>query len=35
LNVLRVKNVTIRSAGEGAIVGESSSAFSRVEVFGV
>jgi hypothetical protein len=35
LTVLKVKHVTIRSAGEGAIAGESSSAFSRVEVFGV
>jgi uncharacterized repeat protein (TIGR02543 family) len=35
LNALRVKGVSIRSAGEGAIAGESSSAYSRVEVFGV
>jgi uncharacterized repeat protein (TIGR02543 family) len=35
LNALRVKGVTIRAAGEGAIVGESSSEYSRVEIFGV
>jgi hypothetical protein len=35
LTVLKVKHVTIKSAGEGAITGESSAAFSRVEVFGV
>lgn len=35
LTVLKVKHVTIKSAGEGAIAGESSAAFSRVEVFGV
>jgi uncharacterized repeat protein (TIGR02543 family) len=35
LNVLRVRGVTISSAGEGAIVGQSGNAYSRVEVFGV
>ena len=35
LNVLRVKGVSISFAGEGAIAGESGSAYSRVEVFGV
>jgi outer membrane protein OmpA-like peptidoglycan-associated protein len=35
LDALRVKGVTIRSAGEGAIAGESNSSYSRVEVFGV
>jgi uncharacterized repeat protein (TIGR02543 family) len=35
LTALQVKHVSIRSAGEGAIAGESSSAYSRVEVFGV
>jgi hypothetical protein len=35
LNALRVKGVSIRCAGEGAIAGESSPAYSRVEVFGV
>jgi outer membrane protein OmpA-like peptidoglycan-associated protein len=34
LNVLRVKGVSISFAGEGAIAGESGSAYSRVEVFG-
>ena len=33
LSALRVKNVTIKSAGEGAIPGGSSSHYSRVEVF--
>ncbi len=35
LTVLKVKRVMIKSAGEGAIAGESTAAFSRVEVFGV
>ncbi|HEY5091915.1 MAG TPA: InlB B-repeat-containing protein [Acidimicrobiales bacterium] len=35
LNALRIKGVSIRFAGEGAIAGESGSAYSRVEVFGV
>jgi outer membrane protein OmpA-like peptidoglycan-associated protein len=35
LNVLRVHGVTISSAGEGAITGQLSNAYSRVEVFGV
>ncbi|MEO9180043.1 MAG: OmpA family protein, partial [Acidimicrobiales bacterium] len=35
LTLLKVKRVTIKSAGEGAIVGESTAAYSRVEVFGV
>lgn len=35
LNALRVKGVSIRSAGEGAIAGESNSVYSRVEIFGV
>lgn len=35
LVALRVKGVSIRAAGEGAIAGESSSSYSRVEVFGV
>jgi uncharacterized repeat protein (TIGR02543 family) len=35
LTALQVKHVSIRSAGEGAIAGESSSTYSRVEVFGV
>jgi uncharacterized repeat protein (TIGR02543 family) len=35
LNLLKVHGVAISSAGEGAIAGQSSSAYSRVEVFGV
>jgi uncharacterized repeat protein (TIGR02543 family) len=35
LKAMRVNAVSIRSAGEGAIAGESSAAYSRVEVFGV
>ena len=35
LNLLKVHGVSISSAGEGAIAGQSSSAYSRVEVFGV
>jgi uncharacterized repeat protein (TIGR02543 family) len=35
LDVLKVHGVSIASAGEGAIAGQSSSAYSRVEVFGV
>ena len=35
LNVLRARGVTIFSTGEGAIAGQSSNAYSRVEVFGV
>ena len=34
LRALRVKGVTVRAAGEGAISGRSGSAYSRVEVFG-
>jgi hypothetical protein len=34
LTALRDKDVSIRSTGEGAIAGESSSAYSRVEIFG-
>jgi hypothetical protein len=34
LNALRIKGVSISFAGEGAIAGESSSSYSRVEVFG-
>ena len=35
LHVLRVHGVTILSTGEGAIAGQSSNSYSRVEVFGV
>jgi len=35
LNLLKVHGVAISSAGEGAIAGQSSSSYSRVEVFGV
>jgi outer membrane protein OmpA-like peptidoglycan-associated protein len=35
LNELKVRGVTISSTGEGAITGQSSNAYSRVEVFGV
>ncbi len=35
LNLMKVHGVAITSAGEGAIAGQSSSAYSRVEVFGV
>ena len=35
LNLLKVHGVAISSAGEGAIAGQSSRAYSRVEVFGV
>ncbi len=34
LAILKVKHVIIKCAGEGAIFGQSSSAYSRVEVFG-
>ncbi len=35
LQHLKVRGVTILSTGEGAITGQSSNAYSRVEVFGV
>ncbi len=35
LNILKDHGVSISSAGEGAIAGQSSSSYSRVEVFGV
>jgi len=35
LAYLRVRGVTIASTGEGAIAGQSSNSYSRVEVFGV
>jgi hypothetical protein len=35
LAVLKVRGVTISSTGEGAIAGQSSNSYSRVEVFGV
>lgn len=35
LHVLKVHGVTILSTGEGAIAGQSSNSYSRVEVFGV
>ena len=35
LHLIRVRGVTILSNGEGAITGQSSNAYSRVEVFGV
>jgi uncharacterized repeat protein (TIGR02543 family) len=35
LRLMKVKGVTISTAGEGAIAGQSSNAYSRVEVFGV
>jgi hypothetical protein len=35
LNLLKVHGVAISSAGEGAIAGQSSNSYSRVEVFGV
>ncbi len=35
LNALRDRGVSISSAGEGAIAGQTSNAYSRVEVFGV
>jgi flagellar motor protein MotB len=35
LNLLKVRGVSIYSTGEGAISGQSSNAYSRVEVFGV
>jgi flagellar motor protein MotB len=35
LRVLNVVGVTVLSSGEGAIAGQSSSSYSRVEVFGV
>jgi uncharacterized repeat protein (TIGR02543 family) len=35
LDALRMRGVSISFAGEGAIAGESGSAYSRVEVFGV
>jgi uncharacterized repeat protein (TIGR02543 family) len=35
LNAMKVRGVTVSSTGEGAIAGQSSNAYSRVEVFGV
>lgn len=35
LTEIKAKGVVIRSAGEGAIAGETGSSYSRVEVFGV
>ena len=35
LKFLKVHGVTILAAGEGSIVGQSSNAYSRVEIFGV
>jgi hypothetical protein len=35
LEILKVRGVSISSAGEGAIAGQSSNEYSRVEVFGV
>lgn len=35
LNFLKVRGVTILASGEGAITGQASNAYSRVEVFGI